>query len=300
MPNLVQNLTANITRHYPFYSGCGSLANSGFVRFLGGAQPGKTWCNVAGGEVLVDLSDYVGRAAFYAGDLDRKITWVCRQIIRDGDTVLDIGANIGMVSVLLSDLVGKTGTVHSFEPNPSLSDVVNQAVRRNDMHNTTVHPIALGSGNKTLRLLIPIENAGAASLVRNMGSSDCQAVDVPVRRLDDICRKEKIAAIRLIKIDVEGFETDVFLGARQLLSSIRPDAILFELNKRTKRQIGEEPLIRLLKSYGYGFFEIPRSFCRMRLRHLNLESDRVSGNDYLAAPLGKTFDDIAGLVKAVG
>ena len=105
MPNLRQALTAAVTRCYPFFSGCGSLANSGFIKLMSGAQGGKVWCRVPGGEVLADLDDYVGRSAFFVGDLDRKISWICKQIVREGDTVLDIGANIGMVAILLRVMV---------------------------------------------------------------------------------------------------------------------------------------------------------------------------------------------------
>ena len=107
MPNIRQKITSFVTKRYPFYSGCGTLANSKIVKFFSGSQNATVWSRVPGGEVLADLNDYVGRSAFFVGDLDRKITWVCKQIVREGDTVLDIGANIGMVTVLLSDLVGE-------------------------------------------------------------------------------------------------------------------------------------------------------------------------------------------------
>lgn len=267
---------------------------------MSGTQGGKAWCRVPGGEVLADLNDHVGRSAFYVGDLDRKITWVCKKIVRDGDTVLDIGANIGMVTVLLSDLVGKNGNVHSFEPNPSLYDGLKQTISRNKITNVTLHPIALGSKQDTLELTVPNQNKGAASLVRNKGWANCDVVNVQVAPLDEICKNEGISSIRLIKIDVEGFETEVLRGARQLLSATQPDAILFELNERTEHQIKEEPLIRLLHDCGYDFFIIPKCIFRMKLHVLNAISQETSlGQDFLAAPRGQKFEEIARLVKAI-
>src|SRR5882762_8193075 len=93
-----QSLVARLTRLYPFYSGCGTFANKSLIHKIAGESSENVWCCVSGGEILARLDDYVGRSAFYVGDLDRKITWICAQIVKSGDTVLDIGANIGLVT----------------------------------------------------------------------------------------------------------------------------------------------------------------------------------------------------------
>src|SRR5689334_609731 len=135
MPSARQSFVAALTRLYPFYSGCGTFANLPLIQALVGRSAEKVWTRVPGGEVLASLNDYVGRAAFYAGDLDRKITWICRQIVKPGDTVIDVGANIGIVTVWLSHLVGPHGKVHAFEPNPYLQSTLHRAVERNRISN---------------------------------------------------------------------------------------------------------------------------------------------------------------------
>ena len=99
MNYLRQSAIASVTRYYPLFSGCGTIANSKLIDALSGDVTGKLWSKVPGGEVLADINDYVGRSAFFMGDLDRKITWICKQLVNNGDVVLDIGANIGMVSI---------------------------------------------------------------------------------------------------------------------------------------------------------------------------------------------------------
>ncbi len=230
MPTIRQSLIASLTRLYPLYSGCGTFANKPFVQMLAGTSSERLWSRVPGGEVLAPLNDYVGRAAFYVGDLDRKITWICNQIVRPGDTVLDIGANIGMVTLWLSKLVGENGKVHAFEPNPELQKMLEETFAHNSVANVCLHRTALGSEQGLLELRIPRVNAGAASLARNQSLSDCDVVKVPVKPLSKIVAEEDIKSIRLIKIDVEGFEAEVFKGGQEVLSSIRPEAILFELN----------------------------------------------------------------------
>ena len=83
---------AKIGRLYPFYSGNFSLVNSYRIKQLLHAPNELAWCPSPGGPILVPLNDDVGRCIFLTGDYDRKITWLCRQILRLGDTALDIGA----------------------------------------------------------------------------------------------------------------------------------------------------------------------------------------------------------------
>ena len=145
MPTTRQIIASSITRRYPFLSGCGTLANSGLVRLLAGENGDElTWARLdSGPEILVSLNDYVGRAAFYVGDLDRKVSAVISQIVRPGDHVLDIGANIGVVTLQLAKLVGKSGVVHSFEPNPNIAKLLVESIERNSMENVHVHTCAL-------------------------------------------------------------------------------------------------------------------------------------------------------------
>src|ERR1035441_10388403 len=131
MPGLRQSLLAALTRRYPLYSGGIRLANHSVIRRIGGTSNELVWSRVNGGEVLGRLDDLVGRTAFYTGDLDRKISWVCARIVKPRDTVLDIGANIGIVSLWLSKLVGEKGRVHAFEPNPELCKLLEQTIHRN-------------------------------------------------------------------------------------------------------------------------------------------------------------------------
>jgi FkbM family methyltransferase len=301
MPTIRQSLVASLTRHYPLYSGCGTFANKRFIQNIAGNSTESVWARVPGGEILAPLDDYVGRAAFYVGDLDRKLTWICEKIVRPGDTVLDIGANIGIVTLLLSKLVGKNGMVHSFEPNPDLQKLLHESFNHNQISNVRLHPIALGSEQCSLELRIPRVNAGAASLIRNRGLSDCNVFEVPVRRLSSIVTEEGIESIRLIKIDVEGFEADVLKGGEDVLKSIRPEAILFETDENADGTALEQPVIKLLHNFGYGFFSLPRCLLRMRLRRFDPnKSNQIIGHDFLAVPKGEAYENIAKLVNASG
>src|SRR5262245_47592751 len=94
-----QAVVASMTRWYPFFSGCGTLANHPLMKALMPPSSEMVWTRVYGGQVQVPLDDYVGRAAFLFGDLDPKITWVLRRLLKPGDFALDIGANFGVLTL---------------------------------------------------------------------------------------------------------------------------------------------------------------------------------------------------------
>lgn len=299
MPTFRQSLVATLTRQYPLYSGCGTLANKPLLQKLAGTSTERVWSRTPGGEVMASLNEYVGRAAFYVGDLDRKITWICAQIVRPGDTVLDIGANIGLVTLWLSKLVGENGKVHAFEPNPELQKILDKTLAHNKVFNVSLHPVALGSKESQLELRIPRSNAGAGSLIHHRNLDDCDIFSVPVSSLSTIVAKEGIKSIRFIKIDVEGFEAEVLRGGQDVLQSIRPEAILFELNERVEGRVRDQPVIKILRDFDYGFFAIPKCLFRMRLERFDPDSiEKLMGHDFLAVPKGECYESIATAVRA--
>ncbi|MCX6926239.1 MAG: FkbM family methyltransferase, partial [Verrucomicrobia bacterium] len=237
----------------------------------------------------------------YTGDLDSKISWVCARVVKPGDTVLDIGANIGIVSVWLSKLVGKKGSVHAFEPNPEIYATLEKTIQRNQATNIHAHPVALGAKAEQKELRILGGNAGSGSLILNDNQADCKVFSVPVRTLDSIVAQEKLEAIRLIKIDVEGFEAEVLRGGLQVLKSIRPQVVLFESVDQWEGRLRDQPVFRLLHDAGYGFFAIPK--CRFRMYLERCSVDDVSNpaiTDFMAVHLDRDFEEIAAAVRARG
>jgi FkbM family methyltransferase len=294
VPTLRQTLVSSLTRLYPFYSGCARFGNNPFVQKLAGATNETVWARVSGGKILAPLGDFVGRAAYYVGDYDRQITWICSRLIRPGDTVLDIGANIGVVTVWMAKLVGDSGRVHAFEPNPMLVQLLGRVIDRNQLANVRLHPVALGQETGELELRVPrCNNAGLGSLTRYHDSPDCDAVLVSVKQLSAVATQEAIQSVRLIKIDVEGYEVEVFRGAHSFLQTARPEAIIFELNERTDGTDWESPLIKLLLEHDYAILAIPRAFMRMRLQIVDPRGGRpLVGHDFLAVARGENYNDI--------
>jgi hypothetical protein len=247
MPTVRQQAVSTITRRYPFISGCGTFANSRIVRLVAGTNDeGLTWARLSSGpEVLVPLGDYVGWAAYFTGDLDRKITEVIKRIVRPGDHVVDIGANLGLVTLQLASLVGPSGLVYSFEPNTC----------------------ALGSQEGILSLSFPPQNAGKGSLSKTRQAPGWSTAEVRVETFASVAAAQGIREVRLLKLDVEGFEHEVLQGASSWLANHPPDTILFESNEK-RHPDDADPVLSLLQAHGYSFYAIPKQLYSLKLAPL--------------------------------
>jgi FkbM family methyltransferase len=171
---------------------------------------------------------------------------VLPQLVNAGETVIDIGAHLGLYAYPLVKLVGATGSVHCFEPQPALAKYLRRA-----LPSVIVHECALSSSRSTAELSIPVWGRhavyGHASLDSHSG--DGINLTVSTERLDDIEIKGKVT---LIKCDVEGHEIDVLHGAINLLTEFRPTLIL-EMDERNPRTRSTGPaLLSFLDDLGYG------------------------------------------------
>jgi len=272
------------TRFYPLYSGLGTLASSRpFLRVLSGEQ-GLHWANLrCGARILVPIDDFVGRALYFFGDLDPKLSWICQRLLRPGDTVLDIGANLGLVSLVARTLVGASGSVHAFEPQPELVELIRQSARANGFDDIVVHPLALAEADSTLEMFVPLGNRGAASLTRKHLDVG-RTVAVPVRNASDYFASLDLGPIRLVKIDVEGHEAHVIRGSERYFGVNRPDAIVFELNDHTL-PFDEQPVVQELRGLDYECLTIPKALTRVRVQRIDART-RKFGHDVLAVARG--------------
>ena len=158
-----------------------------------------------------------------------------QRFVRKGDVAFDIGANIGLHSILLSGQVGPEGKLCVFEPNVELLSALRHTVRKLD--NATLYAFALSNKNGSSTLFVPSDHT-TASLADWTGSSPVFKDDGPShvvtcdeRRIDDLIEEHILPPPDFIKCDVEGAELLVFEGARQTLNRVDAPIILFEANE---------------------------------------------------------------------
>lgn len=262
---MIEYLLRRLGRLYPLKSGCGLIANSAVGRWLDPIGGPDAEVAIVGGRAVIPAGDYVGRAMRYMGDLDPKISWVIDRVVRPGDVALDIGSNLGLVSLRLAARVGPGGQVHAFDPQPRMQQYFRRTLELNPNLPITFHAIGLGARTAKLRLAIPQENAGAASLRESASERPgIELVDVPVRALDDYASEAGIRHVDFIKMDVEGFEAQVILGARELLTHARPRVILLEENN-PDRETGLSPALQALLDHGYFLYGLPKRAFSVKL-----------------------------------
>ena len=148
----------------------------------------------------------------------------CQHLIKSGDRVLDIGANLGSYTKIFAHLVGTEGKVIGFEPNPENYQLLTINLRDEASKNIVfLHQMALGNELGTLDLFLSEENNGKHRLYESvLCSKNSVLVDVlPGDKIVD-------APIDFIKIDVEGFEYQAILGLKTLIKASPKLLILME------------------------------------------------------------------------
>lgn len=169
-------------------------------------------------------------------------------------SILDIGANVGTHSLLWAkNLPGST--VHAFEPSPETFQQLAEHVVTNGLsEQIQLHNLAVGSSRGPVKFFVA-SDAAYSGLKDTKRKKITKTIDVELIRLDDWADEKNIQNIRLIKIDVEGLENDVLIGALDCISSHMP-IIMMEIYKGTASNQTPEETIRAVIQLGYKAFTV--------------------------------------------
>lgn len=161
---------------------------------------------------------FIGKSLDYYGEWSESEINLLEHFLKRGDTVIDIGANIGTHTVAFANFVGETGTVLAFEPQRLAFQMLCGNIAINCLTNVRCMQQAVGDapGQTNAPIVNPHEqhNFGAVSLTNNHRSGEV----VDLVSIDSL----NLNACNLIKIDVEGMEPGVIKGARETIEKFRP------------------------------------------------------------------------------
>jgi len=152
---------------------------------------------------------------------------------------IDVGANIGYFSCLMSKLAGPSGKVLAIEPEPKNLSLLEQNLKINRLENVTIHQCALGAGEGSAKLgLYKSSNRGRHSIVDTEAKT---SIEVRVRTLDELAKSAANGDTvwALVKIDVEGYEGFVVQGAKETLPRI--ETLVMEFSPKLLKKAGVDP-----------------------------------------------------------
>jgi FkbM family methyltransferase len=176
--------------------------------------------NVHGYEMPCDLRISTGRFAYFLRRWNEAGTQsVLLTLLRPGDTFIDIGANVGMATLTAARAVGPGGRILAFEPNPEVSLILAQSLRRNGLEQVELHPNAIGERPGRFSLFVPDSNHGEGSLGTQFADRPGRLVEVEVV---DGGRLVELDRCDFIKIDVEGYEVHVIEAIKGTIRRHRP------------------------------------------------------------------------------
>lgn len=178
-----------------------------------------------------------------------------KKLVKEGDTVLDVGANIGYYTLILAKLVGDKGKVFAFEPDPTNFQILKDNVEMNGYKNVVLEQKAVSDTNGKTKLFFSGINNGDHRIFYGEGREN---IEVGTVRLEDYF-KGKLPDISFFKLDIQGSE---FLALRGMCSILRKKGIKFttEFSPENLESAGESPkeLVNWIKKQGFDIFDMKR------------------------------------------
>ena len=186
-------------------------------------------------KIYCDRRDVIGQTIIETGQWEGLMSRTIQASLSPGDCAMDIGANMGYDSLLMSQAVGATGSVIAFEPDHNNLRRLLENTKNLQFQNVAIVSLALADIESLARIEIAsIENTGRSNLRQVESNSLSQPV--LISRLGNILELEKPIDISFAKIDVEGFEFKVIKGMGNYLDNIQ--ALTCEINHEFLEQCG--------------------------------------------------------------
>jgi FkbM family methyltransferase len=179
---------------------------------------------------------YCGDIYYGVGFEQGEVLFV-KNIVGAGDVFFDIGANVGVYTLLASRLVGGNGRVHAFEPLADAFALLKKNVESNRAGNISLNSAAVGEAVGEMDLYVNTQ-AALTGLGRTNRGTLLGVQKTPVWTLDHYARQSNVREANFLKIDVEGFEGHVLRGAADLLSASPDLVVMSELAQKNFEPLG--------------------------------------------------------------
>ena len=188
---------------------------------------------------------------------EKNETNFVKDSVNKGDVVIDIGANIGYYTLMFAKLVGDTGKIYSFEPDPRNFLILEKNIQINGYNNVILEKKSVSS-KLGKSILYVNENSAGSSM--HKPNNVVNQIDVDLITLDNYFEVNSITP-DFIKIDIEGYELNALKGMESILQSSDKTKIMIEYNPLTKKEFNSDPMDNLtfLSELGFKFKDLNSS-----------------------------------------
>ena len=274
-------LFSALTRAYKFLSGTGIGKIPGILavydRLLQLFWSEEIILEVQGSKMYLNVRDKDPsmRKTFQAYALNRiheeSTTELFNKVLKEGDVVVDLGANIGYFTLLAAKLVGKNGKVYSFEPEPRNFSFLEKNIELNNYKQVIANQKAIAEGPGTVKLYICPYDTGHHTINQYGGikayrpdfiDDKKEFVEIEKVALDDFLKDEK-QPINVIKMDVEGAEMLALSGMDRIIRESKHMKMFVEFFPLLIKEMGgspEEFARKLLEDYHFAMFVIGEDY----------------------------------------
>ncbi|MEX0932605.1 MAG: FkbM family methyltransferase [Candidatus Pacearchaeota archaeon] len=199
---------------------------------------GKIIKTILGSKMILDLNDKgLSRQLLLRGIREEEATKQLTKSLKEGMVCLEVGSNIGYFLLIESKLVGSKGKIYALEPDPRSFKILRENVKLNNIEdNIQLYNFAAGNKNGKEKFMLS-KYYNSSNMTNYDAGSTGDYIDVEVRKLDDLFKKEKIDFIRM---DSEGYEFEILKGAKNILKNVK--FMFIEVHPKILRKSGIDPL----------------------------------------------------------
>ncbi|MFC1604489.1 FkbM family methyltransferase [Planctomycetota bacterium] len=194
---------------------------------------------------------------------------VVRYLVKSGDSVIDIGANIGVYSKILSELVGPDGHVYSIEPFPPTFEILCYNVKKLRLDNVEPINVAVSDSQAVVTMVLPYDPSGAETHYRASIVKDCADTRKEITNVQAITIDSRFLSasgtISFIKCDVEGHELACIKGAVKFLAQSKPAWLIEVSGEPDDTDSVAHSVFKILCNQGYFVWWYDGS--KLRKRH---------------------------------
>lgn len=277
-------IISRLLRLYPREHGKYSLLMRLYFPWFAPRTPTTVIARLSFGLIMkLDLKEYLQAHLYCFGSYELPTVRFIRSFLRANDVVIDVGAQMGYLTLVAATSANKETLVISFEPESNNADRLRENLALNNLSNVTIEQCALSDVDGSLKLYLSKDiNAGTHSTVYVEQNVSTSFIEIPAKQLDTILTSGVIPNDRvdLMKIDVEGAEINVLRGSMTTLGTCKP-VIVIELSDALQNARGgsAKDIIEFFAS-------------------LNFEPYTICDDGSLRASIGSTYSGTENVVFA--